>query len=601
MTVNPAPSGTLVAVRPSVYEGEDYELEFNANSGSGTYALEINDHTYTDVQSGTPFAAGTATYLPPSASIWPPSQVGGTQIVDDDALTLGLRFRSSVPGTITGVRFYKHGVDALVFTVSLWALDNTTALASASYTSDNTAGWKQVDFATPVPIEANSTYIVSYSTPVGYFYAYTQDYSFPQTSIPLTAIGCSYAFGLAYPAITYAANYWVDVVFTSPAGVTNFVLYNVTNSAGCSSTASPVSSASVVVNPARVWSGGGGDATWSNPLNWSTGVAPGEAENAVIPTVVTPTLYPSVTGSVTTETLIIRPSASMTVEAGGELTVNGDLTTTGAAFTINSTSVNSSGSLIVNGTPTGNVIYNRKMPADKYRYISLPVSSTSFPSGDFWRWNEEQGCWGEDPSETETTLSASGIGYTVAATDNTLSFVGTVLKELPGVVATAPFATPYVKDRDNWGGGGWNLLGNPFPSALDGSLFISTNSGSFDPNYLAMYIYDGTDYTYISAVGIPGYPGGGTFTGTDVQAGQGFFVLARYDEVTFNFTSGMRKHNTTAVMTKSASTEGAWPGLQLKAKYGDREASTLIVYNEDMTAGLDPGYDIGLLSSGRRR
>ena len=59
-----------------------------------------------------------------------------------------------------------------------------------------------------------------------------------------------------------------------------------------------------------------------------------------------------------------------------------------------------------------------------------------------------------------------------------------------------------------------------------------------------MYIYDGTDYTYISAVGIPGYPGGGTFMGTDVQAGQGFFVLARHDEVTFNFTSGMRKHNT---------------------------------------------------------
>ena len=242
-------------------------------------------------------------------------------------------------------------------------------------------------------------------------------------------------------------------------------------------TGSPLSSASIVVNPARVWTGGGGDTNWSTPLNWSTATAPVADENVVIPQVATH--YPSITGSVTTETLIIRPSASMTVEAGGELTVNGDLTTTGAAFTINSTSVNSSGSLIVNGTPTGNVTYIRKMPADKYRYISLPVSSTSFPTGDFWRWNEEQGCWGEDPSETETTLSASGIGYTVAATDNTLSFVGTVLKELPGVVATAPFATPYVKDRDNWGGGGWNLLGNPFPSALDGSLFISTNSRQF--------------------------------------------------------------------------------------------------------------------------
>ena len=282
----------------------------------------------------------------------------------------------------------------------------------------------------------------------------------------------------------------------------------------------------------------------------------------------------SSTGEVTFYNLEIDPASGMvTISPGTAVTVTAGSFNTGGKLIIESDAVNNSGSLIVNGTPTGNVIYNRKMPADKYRYISLPVSSTSFPAGRFWRWNEEQGCWGEDPSEAETTLSASGIGYTVAATDNTLSFVGTVLKELPGVVATAPFATPYVKDRDNWGGGGWNLLGNPFPSALSGvdadavtnNDFIHHNLSSFDPNYQAMYIYDGTDYTYIAA-GIPGYPGGGTFTGTDLQAGQGFFVLAHHDLVTFDFTSDMRTHNTSTVMTKSASTGDAWPGLQLRGE-----------------------------------
>jgi hypothetical protein len=112
-----------------------------------------------------------------------------------------------------------------------------------------------------------------------------------------------------------------------------------------------------------------------------------------------------------------------------------------------------------------------------------------------------------------------------------------------------------------------------------------------------MYIYNGTDYYYIAAA-TPGYPGLGTFSGTDIQAGQGFFVLAHHNNVLFDFTSGMRKHNTGAVMTKSARIDESWPGLQLKIIYGDKENSTLIVYNESMTAGLDPGYDVGLLSSG---
>ena len=54
-----------------------------------------------------------------------------------------------------------------------------------------------------------------------------------------------------------------------------------------------------------------------------------------------------------------------------------------------------------------------------------------------------------------------------------------------------------------------------------------------------------------------------------------------------------------ARLTKSAKAEeDSWPGLQLKVKYGDKENSTLVVYSENMTAGLDPGYDVGQLSTG---
>ncbi len=49
---------------------------------------------------------------------------------------------------------------------------------------------------------------------------------------------------------------------------------------------------------------------------------------------------------------------------------------------------------------------------------------------------------------------------------------------------------------------------------------------------------------------------------------------------------------------KSAAVEEPWPGLQLKVKYGSNESITTIVYNNEMTAGLDPGYDVGQFSAG---
>ena len=38
--------------------------------------------------------------------------------------------------------------------------------------------------------------------------------------------------------------------------------------------------------------------------------------------------------------------------------------------------------------------------------------------------------------------------------------------------------------------------------------------------------------------------------------------------------------------------------MQLKVKYGNNENLTTIVYNSEMTAGLDPGYDVGQFSAG---
>ena len=129
------------------------------------------------------------------------SAIGGSQRADETPTELGLRFSSSEAGTISGIRFYKPETGVLTFTARLWVLGNTTALATASYTSDATTGWKQINFATPVPISAGTTYIASYHTLSNYFYAFNNPTVpwFPITNGPLTALGCSYNPVPGYP------------------------------------------------------------------------------------------------------------------------------------------------------------------------------------------------------------------------------------------------------------------------------------------------------------------------------------------------------------------------------------------------------------------
>jgi hypothetical protein len=154
----------------------------------------------------------------------------------------------------------------------------------------------------------------------------------------------------------------------------------------------------------------------------------------------------------------------------------------------------------------------------------------------------------------------------------------------------------------DYGGGGWNLMGNPFTSSLDVKAFILENAEKFDPNYQALYVYDGVEGNYkYAAEEIPGpiYKESGFFD-ENLQVGQGFFVLALYYNAEFNFKPAMQIHNTSVSLLKSKDTQDPWPGLRLIARCGDMETAATVVFNERMTIGLDPGYDVGYLSNGAK-
>src|SRR5205814_3520428 len=87
---------------------------------------------------------------------------------DAHAVEVGVKFRSSVAGSVTGIRFYKGSGNTGTHVGHLWTRGGTL-LASATFTGESATGWQQVSFATPVSIAADTTYIASYYAPAGHY------------------------------------------------------------------------------------------------------------------------------------------------------------------------------------------------------------------------------------------------------------------------------------------------------------------------------------------------------------------------------------------------------------------------------------------------
>ena len=135
----------------------------------------------------------------------------------DNPVELGMQFRSDVPGTITGVQFYKANANTGTHVANLWS-STGALLATATFTAESASGWQQVAFVTPVTIAANAIYTVSYHTFDGHYSADPNYFPITGTNnSPLHAINGVFAYGTSSAAPTQTSNgtnYWVDPMFT---------------------------------------------------------------------------------------------------------------------------------------------------------------------------------------------------------------------------------------------------------------------------------------------------------------------------------------------------------------------------------------------------
>ena len=214
------------------YDGGTRTVTFTptgALTAGGTYTATISGATNPDGQRiEAPYSWSFSVV---DAAACPCSVFGATDspaivdVIESDAVELGMKFRSDVPGTVTGIRFYKASQNTGTHTGNLWS-SSGELLASVSFSGETNSGWQQATFSVPVAIVAGTTYVVSYHAPNGHFSVTRSYFATGADRPPLHGLASGsdglngvYQYGASgFPAQTYAAsNYWVDVVF-EPGG-----------------------------------------------------------------------------------------------------------------------------------------------------------------------------------------------------------------------------------------------------------------------------------------------------------------------------------------------------------------------------------------------
>jgi hypothetical protein len=133
---------------------------------------------------------------------------------DPSAVQVGVRFSTSVAGTVTGIRFYKGTQNTGTHVGYLWS-STGALLATVTFSGESASGWQSATFATPVSIQPGVEYRASYHSTVGWYAVDLNGLTNPVSNPPLStpANGGVYLYGTAYPANPSPHNYWVDVFF----------------------------------------------------------------------------------------------------------------------------------------------------------------------------------------------------------------------------------------------------------------------------------------------------------------------------------------------------------------------------------------------------
>lgn len=333
---------------------------------------------------------------------------------------------------------------------------------------------------------------------------------------------------------------------------------------------------------------------WNNTSNWSLGAVPTATDNT---TIVKDVVVNAVTE---VKNITVNSGVALVVNEAGALTVKENITNNGNV-TINSNAT-TSGSLIVEGTAsTGNVTYKRYLMANAsltegWHLTAAPVSGqnindvkASFVTNEnkyaiaTYKNNTTANRWSYYTTGNIATAGnfVDAKGYSLKVkTNGTLNFTGTLVNDT---------SISITDGGDEPAGNRWNLIGNPYASAINGgnmanasNNFLKTNIAKLDPTRAGLYLWNGTAYVEKSIDDAAFY----------IAPGQAFFVHAPDNGGTsIDFTKAMQTHQTAAAFYRNSGT--TYPEIKITAN--NKQAK--VRYIEGKTKGLDVGSDIGTFTA----
>ena len=343
---------------------------------------------------------------------------------------------------------------------------------------------------------------------------------------------------------------------------------------------------------------------------WKDNIQP-DATTGALDALVIDGVY-NLSGNVQINNFILNAGAQTVIPVAQSLTVNGDLNNNGD-LELNSTSDTYS-SLIVNGTASGEVTYNRHVNqfqntsgavTGQNDLISAPVTNASqdflalrtanpqIPSGNiggvpsflFGPFDNNANNYINYTSANDSDPIEAGIGYRTASTTtggSTFTFVGNV--------ETNPVSTPITVGT----GSIFNLVGNPFPSYISLSDFLAANNTEFDATSSGVYGYDG-EATDGFTIWNQAYADSNPLA--VIAPGQGFLVASKAGGGTISFPATMRRTGTSDDFILGRTTERNLAHVKLKLSNSDAVYNTDLYFNDNASLGMDSGYDSAIFDN----
>lgn len=335
--------------------------------------------------------------------------------------------------------------------------------------------------------------------------------------------------------------------------------------------------------PTTVWTGQSVSPTdWGVLGNWTLGV-PNSSLNASIPGSLFN--YPIVSGAYSSSNpalcnnLTLENGASLTVESGKALTINGTLTNqSGASLT-----VNSGGSLLTNGSVTGNISIKREitgsttLTANKYHLVSIPLatsnasSSSLFLGSYLFSYLPSENSWLPMGTETTTNLDET-LGYMIYYPGASITYTFT------GQPNTGTF-TPTVTYAGNSGGNNFALVPNPYPSNID----WNASQGWAKPNIgNSIWVYNNGNYAIWD--GSNSTNGGARY----IAVGQAFFVQTTAANPVLVMDNRVRTHTSAAFLKNNVVPANQ---LRVKALANNMQDEIIAGFADGKSAAFDPLED----------